>query len=76
MNIKRIVVGVILALPLAIAALPTQQASASEVIVNPHFQSLGAKPTFIARGRREFVRGHWEHTRHGRRWVSGHYEYR
>ncbi len=76
LNLKRMIFGAIVTLPLTIATLPTQQASASEVMINPHFQSLSAKPTFIARGRRVWVRGHWERTHHGRRWVPPHYEYR
>ncbi len=76
MNMKRMIAGIILTLPLAIAVLPTQQASAESVIVNPHFHTQASKPTFIARGRRVLVRGHWERTRHGRPWVPAHYEYR
>ena len=50
---KRIIAGAALALPLAIAFLPSQ-ASAFEVIINPHVHH-----------ERRWVAGHWEH-RHGR----------
>lgn len=74
---KRIIIGAILTtLPLTMTTLSTEQASASEVNVNPHVQSLTSKPTLIAYRRRVYVRGHWERTRFGRRWVPGHYVYR
>lgn len=73
---KRMIIGAILTIPLTIATLSTQQASASEANVNPQVQSLASKPTLIAFRRRVYVRGHWEHTRHSRRWVPGHYVYR
>ena len=76
MNIKRIVVGVILALPLAIAALPTQQASAESVIVNPHFHTQASRPTLIAVRHRVRIAGHWQGSGRYRKWISTHYEYR
>ncbi|GAX45047.1 hypothetical protein NIES4075_60670 [Tolypothrix sp. NIES-4075] len=73
---KRIIAGAIIALPLAIASIPTS-ASALEVIVNPRLHASQGRPEFIARGRhRVYIRGHWEQTRRGRRWVPAHYEYR
>jgi len=75
-SMKRMIAGAILALPFAVAALPTQQASASEIIANPHFHTQTSRPTLVARRHRVWVPGHWERTRHGRRWVAGHYEYR
>ena len=71
---KRIIAGAVLALPLVIASLPSQ-ASALEVIINPHH----SYPSRVVDRRdehdeRRWVPGHWEH-RHGDRvWIRGHYE--
>ncbi|MEH2279280.1 MAG: hypothetical protein V7K40_31970 [Nostoc sp.] len=66
---KRIFVGTLLALPLAIASL-SSQASAAEVIVRP----AAHRPIVVARSywKTVYVRGHWERI-HGRRhWVPAH----
>ncbi len=71
---KRIIAGIIVALPLAIASIPT---SALEVIVNPRLHTSQGRPEFVTRGRhRVYIRGHWEQTRRGRRWVPAHYKYK
>ena len=74
---KRIIAGVIVALPLAIASIPTS-ASALKVIVNPRVHTSQGRPVFVARGRqrRVLIPGHWQRTRQGRRWVPAQYEYR
>ncbi|MBD2606175.1 hypothetical protein H6G81_16985 [Scytonema hofmannii FACHB-248] len=75
---KRIIAGIIVALPLAIASIPTS-ASALEVIVNPRVHASQGRPVYVARGRQQrrvYIPGHWERTRQGRRWVRAHYEYR
>ena len=73
---KRIIVGVILALPFAITALSTQQASAESVIVNPHFHTQASRPTLIASAHRVRIAGHWQGMGRHRRWIPAHYEYR
>ncbi|MCW5315960.1 hypothetical protein GTQ43_19710 [Nostoc sp. KVJ3] len=67
---KRIFVGTLLALPLAIASLPSQ-ASAAEISVRPdiHGHNLIARHVV----HKKLIRGHWERTAHGRRWVPAHY---
>jgi hypothetical protein len=62
--IKRIIAGIIVALPLAIASIPTS-ASALEVIVNPRVHASQGRPVFVARRHRVYIRGHWEQTRRG-----------
>ncbi|MBR8839772.1 MAG: hypothetical protein DSM106950_38680 [Stigonema ocellatum SAG 48.90 = DSM 106950] len=74
--IKQIIAAVTLALPLAIASLPSQ-ASALETIVNPHLDTHRSGVIVAQNHRRgRWVPGHWERTRQGRRWVPGHYERR
>ncbi|MGJ5675895.1 MAG: hypothetical protein ACR9NN_20130 [Nostochopsis sp.] len=84
MNIKQIIVGVALVLPLAVTSLPTQ-ASAEEVIVKPpvHHPSTRKVPVTppkkVVRPRasqRVWIPARWENTRHGRRRIPGHYVYR
>ncbi len=45
---KRIIVGSILSLPLVIAALPAQKASAFEIILNPHRPRVYVEPVYPA----------------------------
>ena len=72
---KRIIAGAMLALPLAIASIPTQ-VSAFEVIVNPRVHTVPAKAVVARRIQRQrWVPAHWERRQHNRRvWVPGHYE--
>ncbi|KOP25124.1 hypothetical protein AMR41_17065 [Hapalosiphon sp. MRB220] len=73
---KRIIAGALLALPLAVLALPTQQASALEIKLG---DSHNHRREEISRARakhRVYVPAHWERTNRGRRWVPAHYEYR
>ncbi|BAY76510.1 hypothetical protein NIES25_29620 [Nostoc linckia NIES-25] len=67
---KRILIGTLLALPLAIASLPSQ-ASAAKIIVRPevHRPNVVRRPVI----HQKLIPGHWEKTRHGRRWVPAHY---
>ncbi|MDF5718722.1 MAG: hypothetical protein PUP93_33865 [Rhizonema sp. NSF051] len=76
MNMKRVIIGAILALPLYAVTVPTQQASASEGLINPHVQSVASKPTLIALRHRVRVAGHYEGRGRYRRWVPAHYVYR
>ncbi len=73
---KRIIASVILALPFAITALSTQQASAESVIVNPHFHTQASRPTLIASAHRVKIAGHWQGSGRYRKWIPTHYEYR
>ncbi len=73
---KRMIAGAILALPFMMAGLPTQQASASEVVINPLFNLQTSSPILVARRRRVWVPGHWNRSSHRQVWVAGHYEYR
>lgn len=76
MNLKKIIVGTLFALPFAVISVPAQQASALQVVVNPHHAQT-AKPKIVARAkRRVLVPGHWERTGRNRKWVPAHYEYR
>ncbi|MBW4626353.1 MAG: hypothetical protein KME49_12840 [Brasilonema octagenarum HA4186-MV1] len=71
---KKIIVGTLLALPLAIASIPTQ-ASALEIRVDPGFHARPVRQEVIASryDRRRWVPAHWER-RNGRRvWIRGHY---
>ena len=45
---KRIIIGSILSLPLVIAALPAQKASAFEIILNPHRPRVYVEPVYPA----------------------------
>jgi hypothetical protein len=76
---KRIIAGLIIALPLAIASIPTQ-ASALEINIGPRVQRPVVRPVPTVRVRernqRRWVPGYWERTRNQRRWVPAHYEYR
>ena len=76
MNIKQAIVGTILTLPLLVATVPAQEASASVALINPHVQTLTSKPTLIAFRRRIRVAGHWEGRGRYRRWIPAHYVYR
>ena len=76
MNIKRVVIGAILTLPVLAAAVPAQQASASEALINPHVQTAASRPTLIAYRRRVRVAGHYEGRGRYRRWIPAHYVYR
>jgi len=76
MNLKRMIFGAIATLPLTIATLPTQQASALQVSVNPHFHTQASKPTLIALRHRVKIAGHWQGTGRHRKWIATHYEYR
>ncbi|MDF5725296.1 MAG: hypothetical protein PUP91_33565 [Rhizonema sp. PD37] len=72
---KRIIAGVIVAIPLMTTF--ATKASASEVIVHPGFHSVASKPEFIARAkRRVYVPGHFVYMNHHRTYVKAHYEYR
>ncbi|MBW4631141.1 MAG: YXWGXW repeat-containing protein [Iphinoe sp. HA4291-MV1] len=71
---KRIIAGTLVALPLAIASIPTQ-ASALEVLVNPHVRRSPVREVVVGRAeRRRWIRGHWERRHNRRVWVPGHYE--
>lgn len=79
---KRFLAGIIIALPLAIASIPTS-ASAIEVLINPRVRNVNPRvrnaPRPIrrdVRARRVLVPAHWERTRQGRRWVPAQYQYR
>jgi len=76
MNLKRIVLGAIVTLPLTIATLSTQQASALQVIVNPQAHAQASRPTLIALKHRVRIAGHWQGTGRNRKWIPAHYEYR
>ncbi|MEH2279107.1 MAG: hypothetical protein V7K40_31070 [Nostoc sp.] len=85
MNIKRIFAGAALLLPFAVTSIPSQ-ASALQVIVNPHGHNLPtqiiAKKTPQVRRyappakKKVFIPAHWEKTNHGRKWVTAHYVYK
>ncbi|GAA6621617.1 hypothetical protein [Scytonema sp. NUACC26] len=70
---KRIIAGTLLALPFAIASIPTQ-ASAFEVGARPRFHRSPA-PVVLSRRveRRRWVPGHWERRHNRRIWVPGYY---
>ncbi|WP_375515113.1 hypothetical protein [uncultured Nostoc sp.] len=67
---KRILLGTLLALPLAISSLPSQ-ASAAEIIVRPnvHRTAFVHRPV-IARFQRRLIPAHWETVRRGNRLVK------
>ncbi|MBD2614637.1 MAG: YXWGXW repeat-containing protein [Nostoc sp. ZfuVER08] len=67
---KRILIGMLLALPLAVASFPSQ-ASAAKIVVIPtvHKPKVAPRPVI----RQKLIPGHWEKTPHGRRWVPAHY---
>ncbi|MEH2083654.1 MAG: hypothetical protein V7K89_27890 [Nostoc sp.] len=67
---KRILLGTLLALPLAISSLPSQ-ASAAEIIVRPnvHRGAIVHRPG-VARFQRRLIPAHWETVRRGNRWVK------
>ncbi|MEH2160456.1 MAG: hypothetical protein V7K38_05285 [Nostoc sp.] len=67
---KRILIGTLLALPLIIGSLPSQ-ASAAEIIVRPGVQRHNVFARHVVH--KKLIPGHWERTRHGRRWVPAHY---
>ncbi|MEH1910727.1 MAG: hypothetical protein V7L05_14710 [Nostoc sp.] len=85
MNIKQILAGAALLLPFAVTSIPSQ-ASAFQVIVNPHglnrpAQTIAQKPPQVKRHappakKKVLVPGHWEKTNHGRKWVAAHYVYK
>ena len=75
MNIKQAIVGTILTLPLLVATVPAQQASASEALINPHVQTATSGRTLIAYRRRVRVAGHYEGRGRYRRWIAAHYVY-
>ncbi|MFL9451321.1 MULTISPECIES: YXWGXW repeat-containing protein [Nostocales] len=73
---KPIIAGTLLALPFAIASIPTQQASALEVIVNPRVHRAPAPVVIsrrVERQRQRWIPGHWERRRNGRVWIPGRY---
>ncbi|MGI8500487.1 MAG: hypothetical protein ACR2LR_05025 [Hassallia sp.] len=73
---KRIIAGVMIAMPLMMTTLATK-ASALEVIVNPGIHRISPKAELIARGRhRVLVPAHWEYRNHRRVRVPAHYEWR
>ncbi|MEH1808379.1 MAG: hypothetical protein ACYTXT_23835 [Nostoc sp.] len=84
MNIKQILAGAVLLLPFAVTSIPSQ-ASASQVIINPHSpnrpaQIIAKKPPQIKRytppvKKKVLVPAHWEKTNHGRKWVAAYYIY-
>jgi len=57
---KRMLAGVLVALPLFVAAMP-RQASALEINIGGHHH-------------RHWVAGHWEWRHHHRVWIGGHYD--
>ncbi|QKQ74191.1 hypothetical protein [Nostoc sp. TCL240-02] len=67
---KRILLGTLLALPLAISSLPSQ-ASAAEILVKPNFHRVAVvhKPV-VTRFQRKLIPAHWETVRRGNRWVK------
>ncbi len=67
---KRILLGTLLALPLAISSLPSQ-ASAAEIIVRPnvHRAAIVHRP-IVALFHRKLIPAHWETVRRGNRWVK------
>ncbi|MBD2508589.1 hypothetical protein H6G91_15110 [Nostoc muscorum FACHB-395] len=67
---KRILLGTLLALPLAMSSLPSQ-ASAAEILVKPnvHRVAIVHKPV-VARFQRKLIPAHWETVRRGNRWVK------
>ncbi|MEH1840573.1 MAG: hypothetical protein V7L20_17845 [Nostoc sp.] len=67
---KRILLGTLLALPLAISSLPSQ-ASAAEILVRPnvHRTAFVHRPV-VARYKQRFIPAHWETVRRGNRWVK------
>ncbi|MBH8563687.1 hypothetical protein I8748_16060 [Nostoc sp. CENA67] len=83
---KRIIIGALLALPIAIASLPSQ-ASAAEIIVRPNVVNRRVVQREVVNRRRvvrpvvnrrvvrqRLIPGHWERTRNGRRyWVPARY---
>ncbi len=85
MNIKQILAGAVLLLPFAVTSIPSQ-ASASQVIVNPHIpnrpaQIIAKKPPQVKRytppvKKKVLVPAHWEKINHGRKWVAAHYIYK
>ncbi|WP_225896063.1 hypothetical protein [Dendronalium phyllosphericum] len=71
---KRIVIGTLLALPLALASFPSH-ASAAEIVVRPVVRHRVVHHPIVRRQvvRQRLIPGHWEHTRNGRRWVAARY---
>ncbi|WP_086767929.1 hypothetical protein [Nostoc sp. 106C] len=68
---KRFLFGTLLALPLAVASLPSQ-ASAAQIIVRPVVhRNVVVRPRPVVH--QKLIPGHWEQTRYGRRWVPAHY---
>lgn len=69
---KRILLGSLLALPFAIASLPSQ-ASAAQIIVRPtvRHNNVVIRPRPVVH--QKLIPGHWEQTRYGRKWVPAHY---
>ncbi|MDF5712961.1 MAG: hypothetical protein PUP93_03510 [Rhizonema sp. NSF051] len=76
MNIKRAIVGTILTLPLLVATVPAQQASASVARNLPHVQTATSGRTLIAYRRRVRIAGHYVGRGRYRRWIPAHYVYR
>lgn len=71
---KKIIVGTMLALPLAVTSLATK---ASAEIINPHVHRLASRPVIVARARHKvYIPAHWEGTGRHRHRVPGHYEWR
>ncbi len=71
---KKIIAGAMLALPLAITAMPAK-ASAMDAIANPHAYNFPSAPVTIAYRHKRWVAGHWEWRNHHRHWVAGHWMY-
>ncbi|OKH39561.1 hypothetical protein FACHB389_07915 [Nostoc calcicola FACHB-389] len=71
MNMKRILLGTLLALPFAIASLPSQ-ASAAQIIVKPnvHKSVVVRKPVVAPRYQRKLIPAHWETVRRGNKLVK------
>ena len=71
---KKIIAGTLLALPLAIASIPTQ-ASALEIRLGDGFHRPVQREVIASRyERRRLVPAHWERRNGHRVWVRAHYE--
>ncbi|MFN6568333.1 hypothetical protein [Dendronalium sp. ChiSLP03b] len=76
---KRILIGALLALPLALASFPSQ-ASAAKIVVRPVVKPKVVHRPVVRRPvvhrpvvRQRLIPGHWENTRNGRHWVPARY---
>lgn len=70
---KRILLGTLLALPIAISSLPSQ-ASAAPIIAKPnaHRVVVARKPVVrkpVVRYQRKLIPAHWQTVRRGNKWV-------